>query len=96
MSQMEKNVLLSFYSPFAAICMCPPYMPAFSLQFSTLVADRGVPLSWVYGSGYVLPDTVQDDTRHYKEQEKSVIEREANFNGLSYFKINRSEILYLR
>lgn len=85
MSQMEKNIVLGFYSPFAVVCMCPPHIP----QFLTLVANHGVPLSWVYDFGYVLPGTVQDKTRHYKGQEKSVMQcarREVKSNGLSYLR----------
>lgn len=34
MSQMEKNVVLSFYSPFAAICMYPSFA-CLPLSFNT-------------------------------------------------------------
>lgn len=39
MSQMEKNVLLSFYSPFAVVCMCPPNISPPFLLISTSVAN---------------------------------------------------------
>lgn len=48
MSQMEKNLVLSFYSPFAVICVSSPYLP-----ISTLFANRGAPPVVV---GYIMMD----------------------------------------
>lgn len=49
MSQMEKNVLLGFYSPFAVVCMYPPNISPSFLLISTSVANSCV-------VGYMMMD----------------------------------------
>lgn len=72
MSQMEKNVVLGFYSPFAVICMCPPHI--FRFQHRLLIASPSC-YSRVYNDGYDLSDTVQNLPRHRKKQEEGLVER---------------------
>lgn len=49
MSQMEKNVLLGFYSPFAVVCMCPRNISLDFLLILTSVANSCV-------VGYMMMD----------------------------------------